>query len=159
MAILYTDIAAPQKGGTNVLADLNNPNLDNGRIQLITAVYTMVGTEAANDIIYIARVPQGVVVDPTSSIASNGIAAAATVTIGDTDTKVATVTADASRYSGAIDPHAASTTPVQFASGTTLAVPSEIVDDWVWLTATFATMTTPVAGKVLVFRIRLSGLD
>ena len=160
MSSLYTDIAAVQKGSVNGLANLNDPNLDNGRVQKITATYTMAGTEAANDVIYIARVPSGALVHPDySNAAGNGIASTATITVGDTDTQAAAVTADASRYSGSIDVHAAATAPVAFASGTTLQTPAEVTDDWVWLTATFATMATPVAGKTLVFRISLSGLD
>ena len=81
MAIQYTDIAAVQAGGVNVLANLNDPNLDNGRVQKITATYTMKGTEGANDIIYIARVPSGALVDPSVSNATgSGIAATATIT-------------------------------------------------------------------------------
>ena len=44
-----TDVAAVQLGNVNILANLNDPNLDFARSKVITAIYTMTGNEAAND--------------------------------------------------------------------------------------------------------------
>lgn len=158
-----TNIAAAQLGGTNALGVLNDPNFSMGRLAAITATYTMTGNEAANDTIYIARVPQGALIDPSvGSIATGGGAAAATLTmsVGDTDTQGGTVSYDPARYSAAIDVHAqTTTTAVPFSNGTTLTAPTETTDDWVWLLATFTTLVTPSANKTLVFRIKAAALD
>ncbi len=162
----YTDIATVQAGGANILASLLDPNFSNGRLREICATYTMTGNEAANDAVYIARVPAGALVSSVNgSIASVGGATATTQTtsIGDTDTKGGTSSYDPARYSAAVDTHAqTTTTPVLFSGGTELvtnAPPQAVVDDNVWLLATFATSGTPVAGKKLVFRIQLKALD
>lgn len=159
----YTDIAAVQAGGANILANLQDPNLTAGRVKLITAVYTMTGNEAANDAIYIARIPSGSLVDvQNAGVATGGGNAAATLTlqVGDTDTQAGVAAYDPARYSAAIDVHAASTTtPTAFSNGTQLAAPAEVTDDWVWLIGTFATLATPSAGKKLVFRIPVVMLD
>lgn len=157
--IRYTDVGAVETGNVNYLANLDDPNLACGRLSLITATYTMTGSEVANDLIYIKRVPSGALVDPTSSMTGNGIATTATVSVGDNDTQGGTVNPDVVRYSGAVNVAANQTSPVAFSSGTTLNAPAEITDDWVWLMATFATLATPVANKVLIFRIRLTQLD
>jgi hypothetical protein len=163
--IWYTDIGAVQAGGVNILANLDDPNLTAGRVKLITGTYTMTGNEVANDAIYIARIPSGSLVDPTSgNVATNGAATggSATLLIGDTDTQGGTVAYDPARYSGSIDVHAANTTTgVAFTGGTVMKTPAapEIVDDWVWLIATFATLGTPSANNKLIFRIRVSSLD
>jgi hypothetical protein len=159
--IWYSNIAAVQAGGVNILANLNDPNLDMGNVKLITATYTMTGNEVANDVIYIARVPQGVIVNPVNgNIASTAIATTATVSVGDTDTQGGTVAYDPARYSGALNVAAGNTTVgFAFSGGTTLNTPAQIQDDWAWLVATFATLNTPVANKTIVFRISLAGLD
>lgn len=162
----YTDVALIQQGGNNTLANLQDPNFSFGRIKEIVATYTMTGSEAANDAVYIARVPKGALVSPVSgTIASVGGAPAAALTcsVGDTDTKDGTGSYDPARYSAAVDIHTqTTTTPVAFSGGTELitnAPPQEVVDDWCWLLATFATVTTPSAGKKIVFRIKVGALD
>lgn len=167
-AYTYTDIGAVQAGGANILANLLDPNLTAGRIKTITAVYTMTGSEAANDAIYIARVPSGSIVDPVNgSIATvNGNAAAAlTMSVGDTDTHAGVASNDPARYSAALDVAAATTTVPDAFSGGSAAIAADptwsgvIVDDWVWLIGVFTTLTTPAVGKKLVFRIRVTMLD
>lgn len=160
MAINYTDVGAVQAGGVNILANLDDPNLADSRVALITATYTMTGNEAANDQVYIARVPSGALVNPIqSNVAGNGIATTATLSVGDSDTQAGLVSYDPARYSAAQDVHAANTTTgTQFSGGTVLTSPAEITDDWVWLIGTFATMVTPVAGKKLIFRILVSDM-
>lgn len=159
MSILYTDVGAVEAGGVNILANLDDPNLSSGRVSLITATYTMVGTEAANDLIYIKRVPSGALVDPVSNVVGNGIATTATLTVGDLDTQAGTVSPDLNRYSGSLNVAASMTVATGFSAGTTLTAPAEITDDWIFLVARFLTLTVPVAGKKLIFRIRVSQLD
>lgn len=174
-AILFTDIAANQRTGFNFPGgglttqpgSFNDPVKELGTASEITAVYTMTGAEAQNDIVYIARIGQGVVVDPVrSSVAGNGVGTTAAVQVGDTDTVGGTVTPDQTRYSAAIDvkDDMSATTAVSFAGGTALITPQETTDDdngggangnQLWLTAKFSTLTVPVAGKVLVFRVKL----
>lgn len=175
MAFIYTDIAANQRTGFNFpgggLTDqpgtFNDPVKELGSSSEITAVYTMTGTEAQNDIIYVARIGQGVIVDPVrSSVAGNGIGTTAALQVGDTDTVGGTVTPDQVRYSAAINVAAdmSATTAVSFAGGTALITPQETTDDdngggqqgnQLWITAKFSTLTVPVAGKVAVFRVKL----
>ena len=186
--IWYSNIALAAQGGVNVLAALSDPNLTFSRVKLVTAVYTMTGNEVANDVIYIARMPSGAIVDVTNGyITGNGIATTATVSVGDTDTQGGTVAYDPARYSTALNVAANLTTAVGFTGGTTLNAPPQnpiataalagmtgfsgvsssqasvvswgTTDDWCWLLATFATLTVPVVGKVLVFRIQVSSLD
>lgn len=166
MSTLYTDIAANQRDGYNFPGgglttqpgQFNDPVKELGSFTQIVAIYTMTGAEAQNDIINIALLGQGAIVDPTSNVAGNGIATTAQIQVGDTDTVGATVTADQVRYSAALSCAAdvSATAPVAFAGGTVVTAPAQITDDPVWVTAKFSTLTVPVAGKVLVFRIRLT---
>lgn len=159
----YTDLALVQAGNANVLASLQDPNFTAGRLKEITAIYTMTGSEAANDAVYISRVPSGALVDPVKgNIAAEAVATTCTLQIGDTDTWGGTRSYDPARYSAAVNIAAGNTTVgFPFSGGTTLLAPAEIstTDDWPWLIATFATLGTPVAGKKIVFRITLASLD
>ena len=162
--IWYSDVGTVQAGNVNILANLDDPNLSAGAVKVVSATYTMTGNEVANDAIYIARIPSGSIVDPAGVVYTNGAATSgsATLLVGDTDTQAGTVAYDPARYSGSIDVHAANTTTgVAFTGGTVQKTPSapEIVDDWPWLIATFATLGTPVTGNKLVFKIRLTMAD
>jgi hypothetical protein len=160
--IWYSNIGAVEAGGVNTLDSLNDPDLAMARVKLITAQYTMTGNEVANDVIYVKRLPQGVIVDPTtgSNIASQAVASTATLLLGDTDTQGGTVAYDPARYSAALTITSGNTTVgFPLSGGTALNAPAQITDDWVWLVATFATLSVPVAGKVITFRIRVSALD
>lgn len=159
--IWYTDIGAPMAGNVNVLANLVDPNLSAGRLQQITAVYTMTGNEVANDAIYIMRLPGGSIVNPIDgNIAAEAVATTATVSVGDTDTNGGVAAYNPARYSAALNVAAGNTTVgFPFTGGPTLLTPVEVVDDWVWLLATFATLSVPVAGKKLIFRIKVAALD
>lgn len=173
MSSLYTDIAANQRNGMNFPgggvttqpSEYNDPVLELGSASEITAVYTMTGAEVQNDIVYIARIGDGVVVDPVnSSVAGNGAGTTCSVQVGDTDTVGGTVAADQVRYSAAIDvkDDMSATTAVKFAGGTALITPQSttdedsIQDNQLWITAKFSTLSVPVAGKKLVFRIKLA---
>jgi len=178
MAILYTDISGVQRTGSNnpgggleadSLGSYNDPVFELGSCSEITAVYTMTGNEVQSDIIYIARVGMGVIVDPVrSSITGNLIAGTATMGVGDTDTVGGTQAADTERYSKPINvaTNMVDSTAVSFAGGTALITPAEITDDdnsggqggqQVWITGKFATLALPQAGRKLVFRIKLAG--
>lgn len=160
--IWYSNIGAVQAGNVNILANLQDPNLTAGRIKIITAIYTMTGNEVANDVVYLARLPSGALVNPDAgNMSGNGIATTATASIGDTDTQGGTVAYDPARYSAAQNVAAAVTTGtgVAFSGGTTLPAPAQITDDWVWLVLTFATLTVPVSGKQIVVRVEVSMLD
>lgn len=166
MATLYTDIAANQRDGYNFPGgglttqpgQFNDPVFELGTDSVITAVYTMTGAEAANDIIYITRVATGCIVNPVlSNVAGNGIGTTAQIQVGDTDTVGGTVAASQTRYSAAIVVAAdmSATTAVAFAGGDVLVAPASTTDQDVWITAKFNILTVPVAGKKLVFRLRL----
>jgi hypothetical protein len=170
MAQLYTDIATNQQTGANFPGGaggmtpspspggFNDPVLELGSLSEVTAIYKMTGNELQNDIVNIVLLGQGATVNPTSNVAGNGVATTAQIQVGDTDTVGATVTADQGRYSAALNVAAdnTATAPVNFAGGTVVVAPASITDDPVWVTAKFSTLTVPVAGKVLVFRIRLT---
>ena len=167
MATFQSNIAAAQvtganfPGGTGGLTTqpggFNDPVLEMGTTSIITAVYTMTGNEAVNDIIQIALLGQGAIVHPESVVVGNGIATTATISVGDTDTVGGTVSADASRYSGSVNVAAnTTTTSISFTGGTVLNAPASITDDPVWIQAKILTLNTPVAGKLLTFRLRVT---
>lgn len=171
MAFFYSNIAGPQRDGFNLPdagasliaaptgAGFNDPVLELGTLSMPTITYTMTGAEAQNDIIYLARVGMGTIVDPVNSnVAGNGVGTTAAVQVGDTDTVGATVGINQTRYSTALNvaTDMTTTTGLPFAGGAALITPAETTDDPVWLTAKFSTLTVPVAGKVLIFRIKLT---
>ncbi len=162
-----TDIATAQQPGANFPGGsggltvqpggFNDPVFELGSATVVTAKYTMTGSEIPNDIIQICLLGMGAIVSPESTVANDGAATTLTISVGDTDTVGGTVTPDASRYSGSVACAAATTTvPTPFTGGTTVAAPAEITDDPVWIQAKILTVGTPVAGKVLVFRLRLT---
>ena len=169
MSILYTDISANQRnflnfpggGLTTQPGQFNDPVLELGTLSEITAVYTMTGNEVQNDIINVARVPSGSLVNPIDgNVASEAVATTAVITVGDTDTQAGTVTADTARYSTSLNIAAGNTTVgFPFTGGTVLLTPAQITDDWVFITAKFTTLTVPVAAKKIIFRISVSSLD
>jgi len=102
MAIYYTDVASNQIQGVNFPGQSgqvmmttqpgvqNNPILEGpGKI---TATYTWTGSEAANDLINIAIIPSGAMIDPNGRVSSGVTAPATTLTlaIGDNDQGLAT---------------------------------------------------------------------
>jgi len=229
MAIWYTDVATNQQQGVNFPGQAglstmtpqpgtqNNPILEGPA--KITATYTWTGNEAANDIINIAIIPSGAMIDPNGRVSSGTTAPAATLTlaIGDNDQGLATNLpivnpqvlpntnvviqaptwvsgtsyavgavvldsastpanqtytcisatsgstaphsdsthwiANSQRYSTAIDVHAASGN-VSATGGTALYAPYIVSEDC-WLQALVATLSTPAAGAVSVFRFEI----
>lgn len=98
MAIWYTDVALAHIQGNNfpgapgVAQIINPPTWQNNALfeapLEVLATYTVSGTEAVGDTIYIGSLPQGVVVEPTGARVNTGLTAPATtltVAIGDTD--------------------------------------------------------------------------
>lgn len=157
MATLYSDLAVYQIDGANTLAHQNDPEYQLAKVGWVTAIYTMVGTEAATDIIYVIRLNAGTLVHPYGYVSGDGIAGTATCTVGDTDTQGGTVSADVDKYSTALNV-AASTANAQWTGGVQVTTPIEIVDDQCWLTVRLATLLTPVAGKKLVIRVPIIGV-
>ena len=97
MAIYYTDVASNQIQGVNFPGQAglgmltpqpgvqNNPILEGP--SKITATYTWTGNEAQYDIINIAIIPSGAMIDPNGRVSSGVTAPATTLTlaIGDND--------------------------------------------------------------------------
>lgn len=167
MATLQTNIATAQQAGANFPGGsggltvqpggFNDPVFELGSSSVVTATYTMTGNEAVNDVIQIVLLGMGAIVSPESTVANNGAATTMTIEVGDTDTVGGTVSADPKRYSDSVDTGTATTTvPTPFTGGTVVAAPAEITDDPVWVQAKILTLNTPVAGKVIVFRLRLT---
>ena len=102
MAIYYTDVASNQIQGVNFPGQSglgmmtpqpgvqNNPILEGPA--KITATYTWTGNEAQYDIINIAIIPSGAMIDPNGRVSSGVTAPATTLTlaIGDNDQGLAT---------------------------------------------------------------------
>ena len=102
MAIWYTDVATNQQQGVNFPGQSgltmmtpqpgvqNNPLLEG--FPEIIATYTWTGSEAAGDLINIAIIPSGTMIDPNGHVASGTTAPATTLTlaIGDNDQGLAT---------------------------------------------------------------------
>lgn len=166
MANLYTNIAQNQRDGLNFPGggpttqpgQYNDPVFELSDQSEIIATYTMTGAELAGDTIFVARIGPGALVDPVrSNVAGNGIGTTASITVGDTDTQAGTGAASTTRYSAAIVVNAdmSATTGVSFAGGIALITPYQTGDEGCFITATFTILTVPVAGKVLVFRVRV----
>jgi hypothetical protein len=128
--------------------------LDKGPIILITTIYTMLGTEAANDLVNIAKIPARCRPIPElSHVIGDGIATTATLDVGDTDD---TDAADPDRYADGLNVAAAGTD--QFSGGVASLTPYTTQKEC-WLQGKFATMNTPVAGKKLTFKIAVQVLQ
>jgi len=230
MAIYYTDVASNQIQGVNFPGQsgltmlTTQPGVQNNPIlegpSKITATYTWTGSEAANDLINIAIIPSGAMIDPNGRVSSGVTAPATTLTlaIGDNDQGLATnlpipnpqaapnsltviqaptwvsgttyaagtIVLDATstpayqpytavvNTSGSTAPHSAATTVwmpnsqrystaincagasgnVSTTGGTALYAPYLVSEDC-WLQALVATIGSPVAGAVSVFRFEI----
>jgi hypothetical protein len=158
MATLYADGVYENTG----LHQRRNTREVTPRFGQVDAVYTMTGDEAAADVVRLARLHQGDRVIPQLSFAtSDGIAGTATIDVGDTGTvSVANATlqaADGDRYADGLDV-AASGSDLFTATGTPVTlVPQFTLEGDTWLTVTFATLATPVAGKKLRIVATYSG--
>src|SRR5512136_365246 len=156
MATYYSDIRVNerlQSAGNGTIGDRNNGLLKSSVPLFITAIYTMVGTEAATEYIELAKLQQGVRIDPTlSSITSEGVATTLTIDIGDDDVLGVGTTADADRYADGLDCAAAGIDLFSANACAARLTPYTLGSESI-IKATFATLATPVAGKKLTFRI------
>ena len=156
----------------------NDPGLELGEVKEVTAIYQMYGNEAASDIINVYLAQPGSMVVPTGTISGSGIATTATINIGDDDTTGVGVVSNlnnptqaSTRYAANINVATGQTNPISFAGGAALTDPYVIGATATeqgplgtgtgtgvagsWVQAQFVTLGTPVAGKVLVFRLRV----
>lgn len=155
----------------------NDPGIEIGNVKEVTAIYQMYGNEVANDVVNLYLAQPGTMVAPLGSICGSGIAATATVQIGDDDTTgfglvsqtVAPLGADPARYANNVNVATGQTNPIALAGGNALTDPYVIGTTAVepqggpagtgvagaWVQLKFQTLATPVAGKVLVVRLRL----
>ena len=150
MATLYTDYAAVQ------LAPTAKTMLDTleatPTTRILTPKYAMTGDEVAADIIRICKVPAGTtVIARSSGTANTATAAVATITVGDEG--LGSGTADPDRYSTALDVAAAGVDA--FTGGVAATTPFTSTAEG-WITATFATLTTPNATGVIQFFITVN---
>lgn len=156
MAILYSNNIGVFQVAPKA-TELLNSAVATPTTRTLQPSYTMTGNEAAGDIIYLCKVPNGTTVVPfLSNVYSNGVASVATITVGDAPVRAKdTVVASANRYSTALDVAASGVDA--FTGGAAAATPYETLD-LRWITATFATLTTPTAGGKLQFNITLNQL-
>ena len=122
-------------------------------VRTVEVIYTMLGTEAAADIINIVKLPQGAIIDPTlSSIVTDGIAGTATIDIGDDDTAGVGAAADVDRYADGLDVAAAGVDLFTANAAAARLTPYALGADSI-IRATLVTLVTPVAARKLTFRI------
>lgn len=151
MATNNSDLYAIQIAPT--LRTRNDPQRETSPLRFIEALYTMLGTEAANDLINIAVGKPGMVIDPShSTVVSDGVATTATLDVGDTDALGVGLAADADRYADGLDVAAAGVDRFDSIACAARLTPYKINSECI-IQAKFATLATPVAGKKLRFRI------
>jgi hypothetical protein len=145
---IYAKQISPTMGNRVPVTDLQL------KPKVATVLYTMLGTEAANDLINLCVLPEGAIVDPThSSLTTDGVATTCTLSVGDTDDTTAAV---ADRYAVALNPAAAGHALFSSTAGAARLTPYALQKDTV-IQAKFLTLVTPVAGKKLLFRIGYLG--
>ena len=146
MATLYSAVAAKQNspsGKTPLDARDVLPEF-----KRVKYTYTFTGAEAASDVIYIVKLPPGCAIQPRNSeVYGDAVAGTATITVGDYSA-VTGLVIDADRYSTSLNVAAAGWDV--FTSGDAEANPFTTTVE-TWITATLATLVTPVAGKKLDF--------
>lgn len=182
----YTNIAKEQApfanvpgGGItsqqgNASAKLNDPALELGNVHMVTAVYQMLGNEAANDLINVYLIQPGEMVDPAySSVSQKSPGTTMTLDIGDDDTTGQGIitglnNTPSTRYASGINTATGQTNPVPLSGGGALIDPYVVGTTAVetnpaggtiagaWLQAKFATLSAPTAGGCLIFRLKLN---
>lgn len=124
-----------------------------GLLLIATSTYTMLGTEAANDLVNVVKLPMRAMVDPSlSSVVSDGIATTATLDIGDDDVLGVGAAADPDRYADGLDVAAAGIDVFSSIAAAARLTPY-VLGSEAWIVCKFATLVTPVAGKKLTFRV------
>jgi len=155
MATFYPDETA---GSANTLQATAIGDRINGRIltsRMSTAVltYTMLGTEAAADVINLIQLEAGTqILTHLSRTYSNAIATTATLDIGDLDALGVGTAADPDRWADGLDVAAAGWDLFSANSSAAQIVPYNL-GSRAWVQCTFKTLVTPVAGKILTFWI------
>ena len=151
MATKNSDIYAKQADPR-----LNNRNSgirEAGTLMFATAIYTMLGTEAAGDKINIVKLPQGCIIDPSHcTVVGDGIAGTATLDVGDDDVAGVGAAAVVDRYADGLDVAAAGVDRFDSIASASRLTPYTLGADSI-IIGTLVTLVTPVAGKKLVFRI------
>jgi hypothetical protein len=151
MATFDSDIYAVQDVTT--LRNRNAERDQSAQVCFADVLYTMVGTEAANDVINLVRLPGGVKIDPTlSSVTGDGIATTATIDVGDNDVLGVGAVADVDRYADGLDVAAAGIDLFSANACAARLTPYVLGGESI-IQAKFITLVTPVAGKKLRFRI------
>lgn len=163
--------------GVAPYAQFNDAGIELGDVKEVTAIYTMLGNEVANDIVNLCLVQPNEMVTPFGSLSGSGIAATATVQVGDDDVTgfglvsrtALPLGADPARYANNLNVATGQTNPIAFAGGSALVDPYQIGTLAVepvgaspgtgiagaWVQLKFLTLATPVAGKVLVVRLKV----
>jgi hypothetical protein len=163
--------------GVAPYAQLNDAGIELGGVKEVTAIYTMLGNEVANDTVNLYLVQPNEMVTPMGTISGSGIATTATVQVGDDDITgfglvsrtVLPLGADPARYANNLNVATGQTNPVQFAGGNSLVDPYQIGTLAVepqgaspgasiagaWVQLKFQTLATVISGKVLVVRLKV----
>jgi|32_taG_2_1085360.scaffolds.fasta_scaffold00345_21 hypothetical protein len=148
MATTYSDQAALQ----------NDPKMGNraaavqttGDVRVADVVYTLTGSEAANDIVNLVKLPAGSrVITSLCSVEVENPGTALVIDIGDDDT-----TADADRYSDGLTVSAGG--HFAFSAGGTVAaaeLAGHTLDSASWIQADVKTATSLTASQKLRFTI------
>lgn len=152
MATTNSTVYAKQINPTmaNRIAD---PNQTQTPVRFFEYTHTMLGTEAAADVLNLVKLPLGAIIDPTlSTMVNDGAATTATVDIGDDDTAGVGAAADGDRYCDGVSVAAAGIVRFDSIASAARLTPYALGADSI-ITLTWATMNTPVAGKKLTIRI------
>lgn len=159
MATFY---ANQQAGSTpsiplQYLGDRVKGNLITSRLSIAQLTYTMVGTEAAADVVRLFLGKQGMnILSHLSQVYSDAIAATATLDIGDLDLLGVGAAVDPDRYADGLDVAAAGWDLFSANSSASQITPYYLGSD-AWIEVTFKTLVTPVADKKLEFLVFYGG--
>lgn len=149
--VTSSDIAAKQLDPK--LGNRNQGLKQTAIVLFATAIYTMLGTEAAADSFKIVKLPPRAMVDPTlSTVTSEGVATTCTLDIGDDDVLGVGAAADVDRYADGLDVAAAGIDKFDSIIAAARLTPY-VLGSEAWIIGTFATLATPVAGKKLTIRL------
>lgn len=121
MATFNTPLYTAQVGGAGASLNVNLPGIKNAeaKVKVVPILYTLLATEAANDLINLTKLKLGArVIAGLSRIICQDPGTTLTVRIGDTN--------DAARYAGTIDISAGGDFPLSTTPGTDLYVPTDI---------------------------------
>jgi hypothetical protein len=149
---LYTDGGLVQTAPT--LQNRNDTGSEGENLCIASNTYTFTGTEVAGAVIGIIQLPVGCVVKPhLCRIKGNGPAVTATGSLGDSGAN-----SSATQYGSAVAVSSATLdiTPTGGAAlpkGWDLQADATLGTGMAWITFTLATLSTPTAGKILVFDI------